>query len=246
MNETMMILGAWIASGLTLFILSFLYEDNPLFKVAEHLYLGVSVGYSLAFTIFNVWWAKVVLPISVGDFFPVIPSILGLLLVTRLHPKHSWMSRYGFALIMGYASGLAIPATVTTSFLKQVEGTIQPLFRLASTGAVDWNWGVAISGLLLAVGVISTLFYFFFSVEHKGVIKKISRVGIYFLMVYMGASFGTTVMGRFSLLYGRFFDLYTYGTPKYSYASIVMLVVVIAVVAVFVHKGVKNAQENAH
>jgi len=27
-------LGAWIATGLTLFIFSFLYEDNPLFKLA--------------------------------------------------------------------------------------------------------------------------------------------------------------------------------------------------------------------
>ena len=29
------ILGGWVATGLTLFILSFLYEDNPLFKLAE-------------------------------------------------------------------------------------------------------------------------------------------------------------------------------------------------------------------
>ena len=38
------ILGAWMATGLTLFIFSFLYQDNPLFKLAEHLYVGVSVG----------------------------------------------------------------------------------------------------------------------------------------------------------------------------------------------------------
>ena len=40
-------LGAWVATGLTLFILSFLYKDNPLFKLAEHLYVGVSVGYTI-------------------------------------------------------------------------------------------------------------------------------------------------------------------------------------------------------
>ena len=39
------LLGAWIATGLTLFIFSFLYEDNPLFKLAEHLYVGVSLGF---------------------------------------------------------------------------------------------------------------------------------------------------------------------------------------------------------
>ena len=39
--------GAWMATGLTLFIFSFLYKDNPLFKLAEHLYVGVSVGYTI-------------------------------------------------------------------------------------------------------------------------------------------------------------------------------------------------------
>ena len=47
------------------------------------------------------------------------------------------------------------------------------------------------------------LFYFFFSVEHKGVSGGISKVGIWFLMVSFGASFGYTVMGRVSLLIGR-------------------------------------------
>ena len=43
-------LGAWMATGLTLFIFSFLYKDNPLFKLAEHLYVGVSVGYTIVKT----------------------------------------------------------------------------------------------------------------------------------------------------------------------------------------------------
>ena len=42
--------GAWMATGLTLFIFSFLYKDNPLFKLAEHLYVGVSVGYTIVKT----------------------------------------------------------------------------------------------------------------------------------------------------------------------------------------------------
>ena len=41
------LLGSWVAAGLTLFIYSFLYKDNPLFKLGEHLYVGISVGYSV-------------------------------------------------------------------------------------------------------------------------------------------------------------------------------------------------------
>ena len=47
-------------------------------------------------------------------------------------------------------------------------------------------------------------FYFFFSKEHTGIVEKVSRVGVYFLMIKFGASFGFAVMGRISLLIGRF------------------------------------------
>ena len=36
------IIGAWLAAFLTLSILSFLYKENPLFKAAEHLFVGTS------------------------------------------------------------------------------------------------------------------------------------------------------------------------------------------------------------
>jgi len=53
------------------------------------------------------------------------------------------------------------------------------------------------------VGVVSVLIYFFFSVEHTGAVGVVSKVGIWFLMVSFGASFGYTIMGRLSLLIGR-------------------------------------------
>jgi hypothetical protein len=60
--------------------------------------------------------------------------------------------------------------------------------------------------------VISGLVYFFFSKEHKGIIGKVSRIGVYFLMVKFGASFGFAVMGRISLLIGRFEELIKYSS----------------------------------
>ena len=37
-------IGIWVGIGLTLCIYSFLYKDNPFFRFAEHLFVGVSVG----------------------------------------------------------------------------------------------------------------------------------------------------------------------------------------------------------
>jgi hypothetical protein len=47
------------------------------------------------------------------------------------------------------------------------------------------------------------MIYFFFSIEHKGLVGKTARVGIWFLMITFGASFGYTVMGRIALLAQR-------------------------------------------
>ena len=50
-------LGIWLAALLTLFVFSFLYKDNPLYKFAEHLFVGVSAGY---YIVLNFW--TVVIP----------------------------------------------------------------------------------------------------------------------------------------------------------------------------------------
>ena len=46
-------------------------------------------------------------------------------------------------------------------------------------------------------------------------------------MVKFGASFGFAVMGRVSLLIGRFEELIEYSSPEYFYATPVILVFII-------------------
>jgi hypothetical protein len=68
---------------------------------------------------------------------------------------------------------------------------------------VPGNLGISISNLIVFVGVFCGLVYFFFSREHKGAFGGAAKVGIWFLMITFGASFGFTVMSRMSLLIGR-------------------------------------------
>ena len=242
MSETWMIAGAWLAAGLTIFLFSFLYKDNPFFKIAEHLYLGAGMGWWFQVYIYNILGPKVWTPLVNHDWMVLIPAILGLSLVTQFIPKISWISRYGFTFLMGYGSGLAIPAGLSTDFINQIGGTIKPLSMMASMTP----WAI-FNSLLVAFGVICVLFYFFFSVEHKGHFKKVSNIGIYFLMVYFGAAFGNTVMARFSLLYGRFDDLYSFSASKYLYATQFILAGMIVYFAVhgLMNKG-KKEPEAAH
>jgi hypothetical protein len=83
---------------------------------------------------------------------------------------------------------------------------VDPLAVQLAVLSKGWLLGVALpvfGSVVILVGTVTVLFYFFFSVEHKGPAHIPSRIGILFLMVAFGASFGYTVMGRVSLLIGR-------------------------------------------
>lgn len=222
------LIGAWLATALSLFIYTFLYKDNPFFKLAEHIFVGASVGYLLTITYHDVMRKKLYLPlVEHGKWSLLIAALLGLLLLARLIPQISWLSRIAFAFILGMSSGVAIPRFLSSFILQQIEGTLQPLIAWEAGQGAGFTFA-EFNTLLILVGVVSVLFYFFFSVEHKGGRRYIARTGIYFLMVSFGAAFGYTVMARMSLLIGRFDDLLLYASPAYGYATIVVLIGVVA------------------
>jgi hypothetical protein len=219
------ILGAWVATGLTLFILSFLYQDNPLFKLAEHLYVGVSVGYTIVKAYDTVIVHLILKPIvENGEWSLLIPVTIGMLMLTRYVPKASWLSRYAFAMIVGIGAGLAIPRTISSFILKQIEDTVRPLLSMGGDG-VSFSFNLLnhasnLNAIIILVGVTSVLFYFFFSVEHHGPGKAVARTGIIFLMIAFGAAFGYTVMARMSLLIGRLTDLIEFSDASYGSPTI--------------------------
>lgn len=213
------ILGAWTAVACTFLIFSFLYKDNPLYRVGEVLFIGVAMGYGAMRNWYDSLLPKLVRPLlDEGDPVLWVPAIMTLLLFMRFLKPVSWMSRYTFAALMGLVSGLAIPRFITSNILAQIGGTVKPL--IASNGT--WGWPEFNAFMILA-GMLSVLVYFFFSVEHKGVVKGIATVGIYFLMIAFGASFGFTVMGRISLLIGVCYDLINYSHKDYAYATPILL-----------------------
>ena len=204
---TMELVGIWVAALLTLCIYSFLYRDNPFYRFAEHLFVGISVGYFTVLTIHQglipfAWdplWEAFTEKQWEG-LVRLIPIGIGLLFFARLSPSHAWLIRYPIAILIGVGSGLAIPNVMQADIFRQVLGTLTP-FGQIHAGELDpfQFFGV----ILMLIGVMSTLTYFFFSVEHRGVVGGVSKIGIIFLMIGFGSAFGNTVMGRVSLLIQR-------------------------------------------
>ena len=145
-----------------------------------------------------------------------------------LIPSFSWMARWGIAYVVGMAAGLKAYGYLNSNVIGQIKGTAVnifdfslPIFSLSSPSVFN--------NLIIFVGTICGLLYFYFSKEHKGLLGKASKIGIYFLMISFGASFGFAVMGRISLLIGRFTDLITFSGSDYNYATFWVLILIVGV-----------------
>lgn len=210
--------GTWVAAALTMFVFSFLYKDNPLYKLAENLFVGVSAGYLMVQAYWTTIDSNLVRPLiqafhgtgvheelhgmfaaQQGDYrgWLLIPAVFGLLLFTRLIPKINWLSRLSLALIIGVYAGLKTTGFAQGDFVAQVQASVQPLWKAG-------DLGFTVSSILFTIGLITCLLFFFFSREHKGALGVASKTGVYFLMVGFGAGYGYTVMSRISLLIGRY------------------------------------------
>lgn len=191
----------WISALLSLAVFSFLYKDNPFYRFAEHLFIGVANGYAVTFYYHNILVPTLFDPLfRQGKLLYIIPFIIGILYFTRFIPRISWLVRIPIGITIGYYVGASIPATTQAFIIKQIQGTI-----LTSTNFQAWNagsWGIVWS-VIVFIGVFCSLSYFYFSKEHKGVLGVSSRIGIVFVMIGFGAAFGYTVMARISLLIGR-------------------------------------------
>ena len=147
------ILGIWVAAGMTLAIYSFLYGDNPVYKLAEHIFVGISAAYGAGIIYHQVLIPELINPLFrpelVGQQGPkytlFVPGLLGLLIFGRFFRGYQWLSRWPIAFVMGLGAGLSIPRSIQSLVLKQMHGTMQPVWPLTGGG---------FDNLLLVVGVV--------------------------------------------------------------------------------------------
>ncbi len=143
--------GTWVAGLITIAILSLVWKENPFYRSAEHLYVGVSAGHAVVMAYNNVR-DTAIQPIKSGQMVWIIPMILGILLYAR-YTKSSWVARYPVSVMVGIGTGVAVRGAIHGDFTQQIAATIK-------VGSVN--------DILLLLFVIASLSYFFFSRELRG------------------------------------------------------------------------------
>jgi len=189
------LIGVWVGVFITLMVLSFLYKENPFFRLTEYAFIGLAAGYALAASL-RLFVNQALNPIFVdGNLTFIVPVILGSLFYAQFTKKYSSLYRLPLSLAIGYGLGVTIWSVFATFFVKQVTATMIPLF----TG----NVLTTLDNVVLVAGTILSLSYFILHREQKGVWGGFTKIGKYFILATLGAVFGSTVLGRMAIIIQR-------------------------------------------
>ena len=113
--DTAELIASFLASVLTIMVLSYLIGDNPLFKLAMHLLIGVAAGYAGAVAIHNVLIPGLIQPILdagiTGLLDPqlvvavIVPLGLTILLFLKVSPSTARYGTVSIVLVVGVGAG---------------------------------------------------------------------------------------------------------------------------------------------
>lgn len=211
-----------VAAGITLMLLSYLYKENRFFRIAEHAYIGAAAAYTTLISV-DTAWKYLYDYVSKGQWWWWLTVPIGLLYIFFFSRKYFYLYRYPTAIVLGVGIGTIVARYIKTQFLEQIRSTISE-----STTAA-YLLPKPLDGVLIAIGVLTALFYFYFTMEFKGPLNAIAKFGRYTLVAGFGGSFGLTVMSRISLFIGRLrFLYYTYPAPYVCVIAAIALVIAIA------------------
>lgn len=195
------LIGGWVSFVLTLLVFSYLLGDNFLYRIAIHVLVGVAAAYAVIVAAESVvvpWLDETLLADTAGRdsatmaglrVMGTIPFLVGVLLLFKYSPRLAPVGDLGLAFVIGVGLAVALAGAVA--------GTVIPLARAAGRSVGDDT----LDGIVIVVGVITTLVYFQYSaVERAGRLQRprpvraLSAVGQVFVTVTLGALYAGAIL----------------------------------------------------
>jgi hypothetical protein len=196
------LIGMWVAAVLTLMVYSFLIRDNPLFRLAEHMFVGTALGYAALVVLERVLLPSVnavafdLFPNPVSRVMTALGILWGILLLAWLIRPVRWLASWSLGILFGVGAALAIGGSLVGTLLPQMEATMRPL-----------SGDKILDNLVIVILVLAGLTYFFFVVRRDRpmgrVIQGVSKVGRWGLMVSLGSLLGARTISLLNALVER-------------------------------------------
>jgi hypothetical protein len=200
----------------TMAILSLVFKENRFYRVFEHVFLGLALGYDLEFT-----WTTILRPlfwdpmVVNGQWAWIMTVPVGLMFYGIYTQRFAWMSRVIFGIFFGLAAGTVfqdfagrVIPQVTKSFLPK-RSLIPPPPIPGDPHALLHQVSFVLNNFLFLGIVVSVLVYFLFAFEQKNkAVLQTAQIGRWVLMFAFGAIFGSTIMTRMALLIDRMYFIF--------------------------------------
>jgi hypothetical protein len=193
----------WAGVIATLGVYTILYRENPISRLFEHIFVGLSAGYMIVviwtLSLQPKWWQPMT---EERKWYWIFAAIIGLLFYFIYSRRLVWLARLVIGLFFGTASG-----TFFREFFPLLSPQIAASFRSLRPDT-QLGWGqIIVTHWVALIILLTVMSYFFFSVPHEGrfgrTLGRSALLGRWFLMIAFGAMFGNTVMARISLFIGR-------------------------------------------
>ncbi|MDI6768820.1 MAG: hypothetical protein QMD04_04010 [Anaerolineales bacterium] len=217
---------AWISLDLitasvsfifTLMVLSYLVGDNPLFRLAIHIFIGVSAGYAAAVAWHQVLSPKLIQPLLFGGLqeriLAIVPLLLGALLLMKLSPRTARLGNPAMAFMVGAGAAVAVGGAVLGTLFPQILASIN-LFDLKTGGSITER---LFEGSIILIGTLTTLAYFHFGAkatpsgpQSGRLVETLGRIGQVFIAITFGVLFAAAYAAAMTALIERLNFLWTF------------------------------------
>jgi len=206
----------------TILIFSYVFGDNPFFRTAVYLFVGISSGYIAAVAFWQVIIPRLMYPILFGSFLEqalaVIPLLGSVFILMKVSPRLAGIARIAMAFLVGASAAVVIAGALTGTIIPQFTATINS-FDLTAAGARNINAAEALfNGAFILAGTIFTLIYFHYgarpqedgSAKRSSLIEIPAFIGRIFIAITLGVIFAGVYAAALTALIERFSSLFNF------------------------------------
>lgn len=199
---------------LTLMVFSYLIGDNPLFRIAVYLFIGVASGYAATVIWHYVLVPKLFQPLTARDpnqlLLAIVPLMFSLSLLTKLSPRISWIGNFAMAVLVGVGAAAAVGGALLGTVVPQVQASIDAFdWRAAGSGGDAIR--MLFEGTVMFFGTVLTLASFHFSArrsadgtpQRNSILEWIAWLGRIFIAITLGALFAGVYMAALTAMIER-------------------------------------------
>ncbi len=212
-----------IAFLLTLLVFSYILGDNPFYRFALHLFVGVAAGYTgtvvirevLKPQLFDGWGSAIEAYTVNNNVTPLVGLILlmllSVLILLKLSSRLAPVGNTAIAFVVGVGAAVAVAGAITGTLFPQVKASWANPF--VSAAPLD-----VFNTLLILLSTLLAFMYFFYSgralpggkVERPVPIKALAFGGQIVITVTLAALYVGALAASLALFIERVTSLYTF------------------------------------